>query len=267
MLLHRNACDALALHSTRAPAVRHFINLSNGAEAMPLLAAAGLPPEGVSFIRVQSSHCEAQDFYGLLQNLDHNLLMHLALGFECRVYDFGSRGNYWEAPAKTSVAGAQGDLSDAATEEMTAEPGVELQYVPRAIWWGLEWSRYALNALWKLEAQTPLLRGYNVQALFDEKLRHIPKPLFKRVKYYRSYLAPDLREVRLQGYYAQTLLDGNKDAYRAFLMQHTERATSGTPPLAGEAVDLDRPSSWERPLRRYDANTARRVGEMRGRVS
>ena len=49
-----------------------------------------------SQVRIQSSHCEAQDFYGVLQNLDHNLLMHLALGYECRVYDFGSRGNYWE---------------------------------------------------------------------------------------------------------------------------------------------------------------------------
>ena len=28
-----------------------------------------------------------------LNNLDHNLLMHLALGVECRVYDFGSRGS------------------------------------------------------------------------------------------------------------------------------------------------------------------------------
>mgnify|MGYP004139072165 CR=1 FL=1 len=33
----------------------------------------------------------------LLTNLDHNLLMHLALGYECRVYDFGSRGYDWEA--------------------------------------------------------------------------------------------------------------------------------------------------------------------------
>ena len=100
-----------AVRTPPVPAVRHFINLSNGAEALQALHDAGVPPESISFIRLQSSHCEAQDFNGLqhsrsshahaciaitifpvsrapgiLQNLDHNLLMHLALGFECRCY-------------------------------------------------------------------------------------------------------------------------------------------------------------------------------------
>jgi len=88
-------------------ATRHFINLSNGAEALPLLA--GLPAEHVSFCRIQSSHCEAQDFNGVLSNLDHNLLMHLALGFECRVYDFGSRGNYWTVNEEDNVGDGKGD--------------------------------------------------------------------------------------------------------------------------------------------------------------
>ena len=82
--------------------VRHFVNLSNGAEALPLLEAAGVPAAEIAFCRIQSSHCEAQDFYGVLQNLDHNLLMHLALGYECRIYDFGSRGNFWEKPDGTT---------------------------------------------------------------------------------------------------------------------------------------------------------------------
>ena len=53
--------------------------------------------------------------------------------------------------------------------------------------------RYALNSLWHLEAETPLLRGYNVGALFEGKLRSLPKPLHKRLKYYRSYLDPQAR--------------------------------------------------------------------------
>ena len=100
----------------------HFINLTNGIEALDKL-----PPDlqnNVNFVRIQSSKCEANDFYGILQDVDHNLLFHLATGAECVVYDFGSRGSQW--------------------------PGAEDQKVPRAIWWGLEWIRYALTRAWKL---------------------------------------------------------------------------------------------------------------------
>jgi hypothetical protein len=66
--------------TSRPPPVKHFINLSNGIEALELLSAAGLPVEHVCFCRVQSSQCESGDFQGILTNLDHNLMMHLALG-------------------------------------------------------------------------------------------------------------------------------------------------------------------------------------------
>ena len=243
-----SACSRSSLSASATRTARHFINLSNGAEALPLLEAAGVPSEQVSFIRVQSSHCEAQDYYGILHNLDHNLLMHLALGFDCRVYDFGSRGNYWEATA---------DGQDSA--DSTVGPSVELQYVPRALWWGLEWSRYALNTLWHLETSKPLLRGYNVADLFDAKLRGLPKPLYKRLKYYRSYLAPELQEVQLSGYYAQTKHDGKKDVYHAFLVSHADR--TGDVGHRERLSDAPDPLQFSTPMRRYDAKVARRVGE------
>lgn len=247
---------AVAMHATPT---KHFINLSNGAEALPLLEAAKLPAEHISFCRIQSSHCEAQDFNGVLSNLDHNLLMHLALGFDCCVYDFGSRGNYWAV----NSGGADVEL-DAADEnagllEEPLEPRAELQYVPRAVWWGMEWSRYALNTIWHLEVRPPLLRGYNVQTLFDAQIRAIPKPLWKRLKYYRAYTAPSLREINLRGFYAQTELDGNKEAYREFMLGYAERAS-------GSATRID-PMCFKIPMRAYDAQTAVRVGEMRGRSS
>ena len=80
LLLLLQSTTTLVVPPARAPAVKHFINLSNGIEALEPLTRAGLPIEQVSFMRLQSSHCEAQDFYGILWNLDHNLLMHLALG-------------------------------------------------------------------------------------------------------------------------------------------------------------------------------------------
>ena len=115
--LHRPFSSALR------PPVKHFLNLSNGAEALASLRAAGLPIEQIGFVRIQSTHCEQGEFHAILQNLDHNLLMHLALGFECRIYDFGVR---------------------------------QPPYVPRAMWWGMEWSRYALSRLWKLQPRQPL---------------------------------------------------------------------------------------------------------------
>ena len=53
-------------------------------------------------MRIQSSHCEVRDHSALLANLDHALLLHLALGFHCRVYDFGSRRKRWTGEGYTS---------------------------------------------------------------------------------------------------------------------------------------------------------------------
>ena len=233
-----NALANTAGNGLSARPTRHFINLSNGAEALEILHNANIPPESISFCRIQSSHCEAQDFNGILTNLDHNLLMHLALGYECRVYDFGSRGNLWEG-------------EDAAPVQ---------KYVPRALWWGLEWSRYALAQLWKLEdaeSAPPLLRGVNVESMFKSKLDALPKPLNKKLKYYRSHLAPGLTSLdHLKGYYTGTVLDGNKEAYREMLLAHRGRSADFSEPPAP-------PESFDPPFELYDARTARRVGEMR----
>ena len=48
--------------------------------------------ENINFVRIQSSHCEAADVVGIINNLDYNFLMNLAIGNVCIVYDFGSRG-------------------------------------------------------------------------------------------------------------------------------------------------------------------------------
>ena len=104
------SCSALAPPTKRR---LNFINLTNGIEALPAL------DHSTQVCRIQSSRCEANDFYGVLQDLDHNLLFHLATGAECRIYDDGSRGTRW--------------------------PGEVEQKIPRAIWWGLVWVRYALE--------------------------------------------------------------------------------------------------------------------------
>ena len=99
----------------------------------------------------------------------------------------------------------------------------------------------------------------------------MPKPLHKRLKYYRPYIAPGLTAVRLKGYYAQTQLDGDKEAYRGFLHEHAARpAAVDALSISGGTASEDgvggaEPSEWATPMRAYDATVARRVGEMRGR--
>ncbi|GIL68503.1 hypothetical protein Vafri_21771 [Volvox africanus] len=56
---------------------RHFVNLTNGIEALPMLHELNLP---YSFVRIQSTACEQQNLEALVAELDANLLLSLALG-------------------------------------------------------------------------------------------------------------------------------------------------------------------------------------------
>lgn len=63
----------------------HYINLTNGIEAIPTL---GTP---FRFIRIQSTMCEQNLWDQVLMGLDNDFLMNVALGNECIVYDFGHK--------------------------------------------------------------------------------------------------------------------------------------------------------------------------------
>ena len=82
---------------------KHFVNLTNGVEAVPVLQKNSVP---FGFIRVQSSQCESQAMEKVMLELDSSFLIALALGWPCVVWDFGSRNR----------------------------PGVPLEGVPRAAW-------------------------------------------------------------------------------------------------------------------------------------
>ncbi len=62
---------------------RHFINLTNGLEWKDELP-------NFSFVRIESTAIEKSDWDRILRDLDANLLMSLALGHECHVYDCGT---------------------------------------------------------------------------------------------------------------------------------------------------------------------------------
>ena len=66
----------------------NYINLTNGIEAIPRLSG------NYKFIRIQSTICEQKLWDKLIQELDYDFLMNLALGNECIVYDFWSKKTY-----------------------------------------------------------------------------------------------------------------------------------------------------------------------------
>ena len=133
----------------------------------------------------------------------------------------------------TSISSSTSSISSLDDEE--EELGSTSMAFPRAIWWGLEWVRFALKRAWQLDATTSsssssssgsnandsdnstkfsgegqkkqskgkstgarsqwTLRGYPVDDLFEQKYRALPKSLQKKLKYYRPYVAAAATEV------------------------------------------------------------------------
>lgn len=145
----------------------HFVNLTNGLEALPVLETLGLPLAG--FVRLQSTACEQFDAKNsqILDEIDANLLTRLALDEPCFVWDYGSRN---------------------------PESGV-----PRALWYGLEWVRFACARSWgKAPSECKsrddalpraLLRGKDVRSSFEERYRNLPQRTARKLRYYRRFRA------------------------------------------------------------------------------
>ena len=63
---------------------KHFINLTNGIEAIPFL-------DNYEFVRIPSTYCEAKAWDKLMLSLDSNFLMNLAVGNTCIIYDYSQK--------------------------------------------------------------------------------------------------------------------------------------------------------------------------------
>ncbi|GBF97550.1 hypothetical protein Rsub_10151 [Raphidocelis subcapitata] len=166
---------------------RHFVNLTDGLEAAPTLARLGLPH---AYCRVCSTDVEQQNFEALVQGLDANLLMALALGHSCCVWDLGSRNK------------AKG--------------------APRALWGGLEFVRWCLETMWLpqngaepggVAGPQAHLRGHRVTAEFEAHRRRFSQSTKRRLRYYAKYVPPGTRRLQLVGVYKATFNDSNHDHY------------------------------------------------------
>lgn len=69
---------------------KHFINLTNGIEQIPNLIQNGIPLDTLNYTYIASTTIENKAWIKLIMDLDHNLLLNLAIGNECIIYDFGT---------------------------------------------------------------------------------------------------------------------------------------------------------------------------------
>jgi hypothetical protein len=193
---------ATAPHRPSVPSLlraRHYVNLSAGADALPLLlrAPGGLPPP--RFCRITSTACEQQDLarVTLSEIADASLLMDLALGESpVVIWDAGSRRRR-RRPTAAAATTTRGDAaqSDAAAD---ADDDGACCCCPRALWYGAEFARWALHTLW-FEGNggggpaRAYLRGHNAAREWERHLRAADPPLLRRLRYFGRYVPPAAR--------------------------------------------------------------------------
>lgn len=149
-----------------------FINLTNGIEAIP-----DLNWDDVSFIRIQSSHCERQKYNQILENIDYNFLMNLAMGFECVVYDYAANSE-----------------------------------VPKAVYTGLEWIKYVCNRRWLNKEYPVIVKEKNVTEFYKLHYSKIDYKIKRKIDYFKKFLLTD--ELKIISITTQTKNDNKIEFYQ-----------------------------------------------------
>jgi hypothetical protein len=123
---------------------KHYINLTNGIEFLDQL-----DHRTACFIRIQSTHCEQKRYEDIIMSLSDDLLMHLALGFDCVIHDASHHGE------------------------------------PRALWQGVAFIKMLVRLLW-FNKKTILPNG--MHADFAKRIKELSDRALNRIKYYRKFL-------------------------------------------------------------------------------
>ena len=175
----------------------------------------------------------------VIGGLDDNFLLAAALGYSCVVVDYGSRD--------------------------------KKRGVPRAVWYGLEFVRFALDEVWHGGAsRRPVLRGKAVERDFASKLRGLSKSARKRLKYYRRFIPADARArgaVRLVGAFGRTEHDDDDAYYARVLGEACAPGTSGGAARGGARGTAAESAVLSRSLRDRRRRRWRRCGDWGSRRS
>lgn len=135
--------------------VKHFINLTNGIEILEDAQTASKIINGIHFVRIQSTHLEQKHMAKVIDELDYNLLMNLAIGNTCILYDYGSRRK---------------------------------DYVSRVLWQGIPWIQYVLCRRWLGEKLTTNINGHDCTEFFDFHYNLFDQHTKKKLDYFKPFL-------------------------------------------------------------------------------
>lgn len=160
----------------------NYINLTNGIESLLIL------PSGYRFIRIQSTICEQKNWDRLIQDLDYDFLLNVALGNECVIYDYGAR-----------------------------------KPIPRAVYQGLEFLKYVLHKRWLNEeylTDCNRSNGAHVRkdcnSYFESCYRNLEDRTKKKLDYFKPYVVGRISIVAVTD---ATMHDGDKEFYREILLK------------------------------------------------
>lgn len=160
--------------------IYHYVNLTNGIEAIPNIDG------DYRFIRIQSTLCEQKRWDQLIQELDYDFLMNLALGHKCVIYDFGA-----------------------------GKP------IPRAVYQGVELIKYVLHRRWlNKEYATDIRRApqhekRSCNRYFSDCYKSLEDRTKKKLDYFKAYIDTD--NINLQCISSSTEHDSDKEFYRGVL--------------------------------------------------
>lgn len=165
---------------------KNYFNLTNGIEA---LLDSSSTESNFGFVRIQSTWCERKEWMKILQDLDYDFLLNLALGNNIIVYDCGARKKY-----------------------------------SRAIYQGVTWIEYALNKFWfGIDPDKILVKGKDSTEYFRHCYDRIFKfdsnkekdALKKKLTYFKKFLNTD--KIKLVGASKETDKDQCYEFYFSIL--------------------------------------------------
>ncbi len=162
---------------------KNYINLTNGIEAVQQYKLSNY-----AFIRIQSTACEQHSWDKILQELDYDFLMNVALGNECVIYDYGTR-----------------------------------KPVPRAIYQGVEFIKYVLNRVWyNIEndvyiSRSGKIRGANATDYFHKAYCSLSEQTLKKLKYFQPFLGG---VINIRCVTSSTTHDNDKKFYANILREN-----------------------------------------------
>jgi len=152
-----------------------YLNLTNGIESL------GKIKGNIRFIRIQSTVCEQHRWDFIIQDLDNDFLMNVAIGNNVIVIDRTDR--YWS----------------------------------RAQFQGVEFIRYVLNKYWLNVEYFPMVKRHNVEKYYEECYKRLEKRTLKKLDYFKKFLLTNEIKIKCVGGF--TVHDGDYKFYRNHILK------------------------------------------------